>query len=464
MIFRKNTGIMFIIICMLFFIIITLPFTITHIPYCDESQNYMVSRFMNFENYKAALSNSGHCLLWYLILMPFSKFDIAYPYPMLIINYIILFSALLYMWFKSPFNNCMKFIITFSYMMTAYYAIVARCYTLGILGLFILAGLYKEQTKKPVLYALILGLTANTSVMAFISTSGLCLLFLFNLLKEIKIIDIKKTIFALLILSLLLYICIEPQIGNIMQHRDLHTDSWCFLNIKDFFYKTECNFNYIYLSAAYLFCLSFAIVSGFINRGSAGRQSVFYLVYTILFQSAVLYFIFCNTYHCFFYFINFIITIWIQNEAKQYDITNTKSMCFYIIFALILFLPRNIHCDGMEDIYRFGKKIQNNENYINMFSNSILFFPDNVLQLLFDLAPFMGKIVDSSVIYNGYWKYSYEFADHENFSCNEIKDFIPKLKKENKPVYMFLRQVYCNEHKDYNLVEQFGDIRIYRID
>ena len=85
------------IIIFIIFVFITFPKMINHIPNQDESQNYMVSYFLNIQNFKDALASHGHAILWYLLIMPFAKTGIFYPYSMLIINYICIFAALIVM-------------------------------------------------------------------------------------------------------------------------------------------------------------------------------------------------------------------------------------------------------------------------------------------------------------------------------------------------------------------------------
>ena len=147
----------------------------------------------------------GHFLLWYLCIMPFAKINLAYPYPMLLLNWIFAISSLFIMWYKAPFSRILKTCITFSAPFISLYAIQARCYSIGILFLFLAMTIYKKRTDRPYLYLTYLTLAANTSFPACVAAGILGLIFIFDL---IKIKANKKFFFiisATVILNLILF-------------------------------------------------------------------------------------------------------------------------------------------------------------------------------------------------------------------------------------------------------------------
>ena len=95
----------------------------------------------------------GHCFIWYYILKPLPIYN---PDSFILIKLLSAFFAVIsigIIWFKSPFNNLEKFLITFSYPMLLSYPVLARPYSMGIMLLFILAALFQKRLEHPVLFS-----------------------------------------------------------------------------------------------------------------------------------------------------------------------------------------------------------------------------------------------------------------------------------------------------------------------
>ncbi len=440
--FKIEKNYILMTVCLAFFVLITFPYMITHIPHCDESQNYMAAWFMTISNFMEILKSHGHPILWYLIIMPFAKLNLAYPYSILIINYIFTLASLIFMWLKAPFNNTLKIIVTFSFMMISYFAIVARCYSIGILGLFILAYLFKEQTKKPVIYAIMLVLTANTSAIASIGVSGLSFLFLFNLFKERNNIKKSKIIISLLILFTFGIFCVLPHITY-----DFH-----FLAEKEsfemFFFPLKNNLTFI---CGYITSIILLVVNGLKNRMQ--RQSVFFLLYTLTLQLLFMTFVYCCfQHHNYFFLIWLIMTVWIQNSYKPYE--NGFSQILYVLLALLLFTPNDLSFKhGNPIVYEYGRIMEKDSS---KYDNSVIMFVDNPDNILFQIAPFFinNKTV---TLMNGNEPYSYV-----------MKWFVPNgeeiqrnIESFNKPVYIFASMQ--TDLPQYELIENYKDtIKVYK--
>ena len=155
-----------------------------HTPWYDEAHAWNIAQGLNFIEILDFMHIEGHTFLWYLCLMPFAKLNIGYPYSMLLINWLFCFAAILILWFKAPFPNWLKFLIAFSFPFLQYYPIVARCYSIGIMFLFLVAMYEKVKLKRPNLYAFLLVMLANTSVVALFGATILGALFLFELIKN----------------------------------------------------------------------------------------------------------------------------------------------------------------------------------------------------------------------------------------------------------------------------------------
>lgn len=171
-------------VCIILWIFITLLRVFTHQPWYDEAHAWEIARSLEFRNFFESMKLEGHFPIWYLLLMPFAKFDFAYPYSMLMLNWIFCFAAIFLLWRFSPFNNWLKFLISFSFPFLACYPVVARCYSVGILPIFLLAMLYKNKLKYPIIYASLIFFAMNTSFVAILGTGVLGLYLIFDLYKE----------------------------------------------------------------------------------------------------------------------------------------------------------------------------------------------------------------------------------------------------------------------------------------
>ena len=209
--FIKKYGLMIFILVL--FCIITVPRMLNHYPWFDEAHAWSLSRDMNFVNFADILKHEGHFILWYLVLMPFSKLNFGYPYSQLCINWLFYFLAMFVMWKKAPFNSITKIIITFSWISICYFSIVARCYSLGILLLFITCSLYEKQLEKPVQYSLAMVLTAHTTLLNAFAMVPLGLIYLYNLFKDKSLLN-KQHHVSILILLIGGILWIAPFLGG----------------------------------------------------------------------------------------------------------------------------------------------------------------------------------------------------------------------------------------------------------
>jgi len=391
------------------------------VPNSDVVQNYMVSYFMTFNNFMDALNSHGHAVLWYLLIIPFAKTGIFYPYAMFFINYTALLAALILMWSRAPFNNYIKAAVTFSVMTVSSFAIYARCYTIGLLGLFILAALYKNQLKKPVLFSIVSGLTANTSAVAAIGVSGLVLPFLYNLFKNRKEIGAKSIVISLLILSASFFFLIFPH--NKLVYSYSH-------NLISFYEQIVLEFfSSVPFTVSYFAVLLFLIVNPGRNRSPADKQSAFFLIYTFVIMWLFMFFFYhLSIYHRYFFLIYIIIAMWIQNRFEAVNLKNT--IFFAALLLILLSNPAEYRFyQGNKAVYEYGKQIKADK--MKYADSTVIFygFPD---VHLYNLAPFLIYKKGIS-IYSGSLKYNYEML----YPCPEIENMHEFIKDLKSPVYLF---------------------------
>ena len=131
--------------CILLYSIVTLWRLFDHTPWFDEAHAYTIAEQLSFFEIIKYVKDEGHFFIWQLLLYPFAKLHL-YPYPMLLLNWLFCTAALILMWMKAPIDNRIKVLITFSAPIIWCYALIARCYSLGILLLFILIISQQEKT------------------------------------------------------------------------------------------------------------------------------------------------------------------------------------------------------------------------------------------------------------------------------------------------------------------------------
>lgn len=158
----KNSKLFITVI--LIYIIVTVLRLIFHQPWYDEAHAWTVAEQLNLKEIIDLMRIEGHTFIWYLLIMPFAKANLWYPWPMMIINYIFALASVIFMWKRAPFNNFTKTVVTFSFPFFALFPVNARCYAIGVIMLFLLTDLFNKKLKHPLIFALLVSLCANTSV------------------------------------------------------------------------------------------------------------------------------------------------------------------------------------------------------------------------------------------------------------------------------------------------------------
>jgi len=299
---------------------ITLIRAFNHSPWYDEAHAWLVSQELNLIELVKVLRIEGHTFLWYLCLMPFAKSNFMYPYSMLLLNWLFCFAAMLILWLKAPFNNWIKFLISFSFPFLALYPVVARCYSIGIMLLFAITAMEKKKLEHPNWYALLLILCANTSLMAMVGATVFGILFIIALIK-----NGKKLLFPFLIMILGAIIVIFQLPFNISHNALISTLNLAPLSI--WFFKSTFFNNCLYFNVFFLVILSMLVLLFYL------KNKIFPI---FLFVSYIMLFSIFSIYsggiwHHFFFYIYFIISSWLIYE--KYEFKNIK-WNFLLIFVI----------------------------------------------------------------------------------------------------------------------------------
>ncbi len=318
------------------FIITTFILLFQRAPFWDEAHAWMISKSFNlFDLIFHIEKYDGHLFIWHTVLMPFAKFDFFYPYPMYILNWIFCVFALVVFWNKAPFSVLEKSLITFSYPFVWYFGIVARCYSIGILFLFLILSFWKERLKRPYLISLLIILLANTSAMALVGAFSLGLIFLFDLIKER---DYKKIVYSMLILGFgAISVFVQLWGAN---YPDMASKKTVFQDILTsffFLYDFEADKNIFYItnkiSAVLIFLLCFLSPLYFIKT----KRALFFIISSFLSMSCIFIFKYPGSFwHYLFFFVYFISAIWLSRDENKKNNPSIKK-AFNLIFVLMLF-------------------------------------------------------------------------------------------------------------------------------
>ncbi len=347
---KSKTNKIFLIVILLW-VIITILRCIFHQPWYDEAHAWIIAKQLSFLDIIALMKYEGHTFLWYLLIMPFAKADLWYPIPMQILNWIFSFIAILILWKKAPLNPITKTIVTFSYPFLAQLPIIARCYAIGVMFLFMLTALYNDRLKKPLIYSTLITLCANTSVMALYGAVAFGFIFAFDLVKNALEGTVTRKDFRIsfVIMALGAVLILWQLVGansGIVMTADMFVN-----HFTQYLFGSNYIFNLINAIGLILTLIIVPVVI-FSNK------RVFFF-YCFTFFSLITTFIFKYSgyaHHYIFFWIYFLITVWLYNEQcfnKNKKITE--------IAILILFFGQMFSIGNNNHVYyhAFSKYIWN---------------------------------------------------------------------------------------------------------
>lgn len=339
---RKNINKTF-IISIIFYVVITFLRMINHTPWLDEARAWTLAQELNLFQIMNYMKIEGHLFVWYLIMMPFAKANLWYPYSMLFLNWMFAVLAVIFMWLKAPFNNITKVCITFSFPFLAYYSVVARCYAVGILCLFALAYFYKDKMNHPNIYSFLLIITANTSVMAIFGATAFGILFLYNLIKNKS----KQMIYPIIILFIGAFLVLYQMLGA-----DPHHNVLIPINFSIKFFENVFVLHNPILNIFLLLIFAFLLIKFLIER----KQSLVFLLSTYLLLFLEMRFVYTGYFwHHYFFYIYLIIAIWIgygkNNLAQKFAVGVLTIVSFIFIF--------NFNYESFENLSVFSSVTKN---------------------------------------------------------------------------------------------------------
>ncbi len=155
------------------FAIVSAALALTHEPWRDEVQAWLIAR--NSDTLGALVHNSrseGHPLLWFVLLWLPARLTRSLVALQVVHLAIAIAAAACVLW-RAPFARWQRVIFIFGYFPLYEYGVIARNYALGMLLLFVACILASRRPRPYVLLAGVIVLMASTSAYALLLGAAL---------------------------------------------------------------------------------------------------------------------------------------------------------------------------------------------------------------------------------------------------------------------------------------------------
>lgn len=178
--------------------------TYYHEPWSDEAQSWLIARDSSLRDiFLKRLHYEGTPGLWHLLLWIFCRLHVSYT-AMHWATALIAVAAIYILLRYSPFPPLVRAILPFSFYLVFNTAIIARSYSLVPILTFAACAVLTAKKERPLFFAILVGLLANTSAIAFLLALGLAPLYIFRPCRDVPLPSNRRMILAGSALMLLL--------------------------------------------------------------------------------------------------------------------------------------------------------------------------------------------------------------------------------------------------------------------
>lgn len=418
------------ILTLVIFIAFSLYQVLTHVPFFDEINAWNIASYLKPSEIFEITRREGHLFIWYFLIKPFAQNDILYPYSMQILNWLFAVFAIIILWQKSPFNTLTKIFITFSLPIKVFY-IHSRCYSIGLLLLFILCMMYKNRLKHPIWYSILLVLTANTSLMAGILAFCLGLCFIYDLYRgKSKNILTTKEIFWVV------GICLTGAVVVILQ---LYNFVIPYYSANTFDYEKHFIQFYVgnpnkMLSLSLLSCHLWILALAWKFFEKTKLPFIFLTLSTYFYILLFLGIYRSSFWHFMFLFVAIIISLWIY--LAEHDVTNDFQKRYLVVFTFMFVFLTFYHYRGeivgahmtfLEDIQRHSNIYKEHKIFMFPTDSSVIGIVPVLRKSNYKFYNCLGNSYKSVQLYKHQW--DEPKVDFDNML---------KLLKEDESAYVFV--------------------------
>ena len=429
--------------------------------YKDELHAYCIAKQFGFIDIIRLMRAEGHTFLWYMLLKLIPNEDWCFPWALKWLSFSFSFITMILLWFKGPFTNVEKILITFTYPMISLYPVLGRPYSLSIMLLFTLAILYKKRLEHPFWFASLIFITANTSLMAAVGSFTFSIVFLYDLIKSKH----KNLVPCILILTACLSV-LYIQWHNPIIPQYFNSD----FKLSDFLFSDYSHSIRLFSQNAKIVFPLFLCVSVLFFQYN--NRNLFLYLTNILFLLLFFYFIYRGSeYHYYFIYIYLIISYWIQLEDKTLKKNKYKNA--FIVYFIIINILFNVYYRKScafyyQPYYNYTRPIHLLNHFVP--SGSTVYSSLNSLdyiskdKLHFKLKDYSGE--DLFRFENSLNIYNYKVLNH---------DFEQLIKKAPQNSYILINngeikryssqqntdlKTYFSQFKSYSLND---DLKLYKI-
>ncbi|MES2154979.1 MAG: hypothetical protein V4510_07575 [bacterium] len=146
------------------FAALSIALLVWHEPWRDEAETWLIARdSLGVGGFFHAMSYEGTPALWHLMLVPLAKAGLPFLAER-VLHAGIAVASVCVLWFFSPFGRLEKWLIAFGYYTAYEYDAIARSYALFAFLLFVLLAVDYTRRERPLRYAIVLALLAQTNV------------------------------------------------------------------------------------------------------------------------------------------------------------------------------------------------------------------------------------------------------------------------------------------------------------
>ena len=203
--------------------VLTFIGAINHEIWFDEGQAWCIARDNDIAGIIDQMKYEGHPPLWHFILYPFAQLGCSVDILPLISWFFSVVTVALIA-YKMPFNLIVKGSVIFSGGFLFFNSVISRIYCLIPLILCLIAILYPDRKKHPVLYGLLVALLSVTHIFMCGIVGALGIFMICDLFKDWKKNNTKQNIFNLVGLAVAgigVILLILPLIGSMSMNQEV---------------------------------------------------------------------------------------------------------------------------------------------------------------------------------------------------------------------------------------------------